>query len=61
MCTLTPSSKPSSSELLARQVMDALGELGVTRDVARVVDHDVRPGIELDMGDGDAWPACASG
>jgi multimeric flavodoxin WrbA len=23
----------------------------------RVVDYDVKPGVELDMGDGDAWPA----
>lgn len=23
----------------------------------RVVDHDVKPGVESDMGDGDAWPA----
>ena len=23
----------------------------------RVVDRDVRPGVELDMGDGDEWPA----
>jgi hypothetical protein len=22
----------------------------------RVVDHDVKPGVQLDMGDGDAWP-----
>ena len=29
----------------------------VEHEVVRVVDHDVRPGVELDMGDGDAWPA----
>ena len=23
----------------------------------RLVDHDVKPGVESDMGDGDAWPA----
>jgi multimeric flavodoxin WrbA len=22
----------------------------------RVVDHDIKPGVQLDMGDGDAWP-----
>ncbi len=57
VCTLTPSPKPSSSELLARQVIDALREHGVSGDVVRVVDHDVRPGVELDMGNGDEWPA----
>jgi multimeric flavodoxin WrbA len=55
--TLTPSPAPSSSELLGRQVLAALGEHGVTGTVIRLVDHDVRPGVEIDMGDGDAWPA----
>lgn len=26
-------------------------------EVVRVADHDVRPGIGVDMDDGDAWPA----
>lgn len=56
VCTLSPSPAPSSSQLLAEQVMEALSEHGVTGSVIRVVDHDVRPGVELDMGDGDAWP-----
>lgn len=55
--TLTPSPAPSSSELLGRQVLAALEEHGVTGDVVRLVDHDVRPGVQTDMGDGDAWPA----
>lgn len=56
VCTLTPSPEPSSSHLLAQQVMDALGEHGVTGSVVRVVDHDVKPGVQVDMGEGDAWP-----
>ncbi|WP_258725252.1 flavodoxin family protein [Cellulomonas sp. NS3] len=55
--TLTPSPAPSSSELLGRQVLDALGEHGVTGTVIRLVDHDIKPGVEKDMGEGDAWPA----
>lgn len=55
--TLTPSPTPSSSELLGRQVLAALGEHRVTGEVVRVVDHDVRPGVQKDMGEGDAWPA----
>ncbi len=31
-------------------------ERGVTGELVRVVDHDVKPGVEADMGDGDAWP-----
>ncbi|RJK94878.1 flavodoxin family protein [Vallicoccus soli] len=57
-CTLTPSPDASSSVLIAQQVLEALGEHGVTYgEVVRVVDHDVKPGVEADMGDGDAWPA----
>lgn len=36
--------------------MAALGEHGVTGQVIRVADHDVRSGIRTDMGEGDAWP-----
>lgn len=57
VCSLKPSPAPSSSELMARQVLEELGKHGVTGDVVRVVDHDVRPGVEIDMGEGDAWPA----
>jgi multimeric flavodoxin WrbA len=57
VCTLKPSPAPSSSEKLAHQLLDALGEHGVTGELVRVVDHDVKPGVEVDMGDGDAWPA----
>ncbi|GIG41779.1 flavodoxin family protein [Cellulomonas phragmiteti] len=55
--TLTPSPARSSSELLARQVLDALAEHDVTGELVRLVDHDVRPGVQADMGEGDAWPA----
>ncbi|TKJ20524.1 NAD(P)H-dependent oxidoreductase [Blastococcus sp. CCUG 61487] len=57
VCSLKPSPAPSSSELMARQVLEELGKHGVTGDVVRVVDHDVKPGVEIDMGEGDAWPA----
>lgn len=57
VCTLTPSPAASSSDLLARQVLAALGDHGVTGTHVRIVDHDVKPGVETDMGEGDAWPA----
>lgn len=56
-CTLKPSPASSSSDLMARQFLDALGEHGVPGTLIRVVDHDVRPGVEAAMGDGDQWPA----
>jgi multimeric flavodoxin WrbA len=55
--SLKPSPAPSSSDKLAREVLAELERHGVSGDVVRVVDHDVRPGVETDMGDGDAWPA----
>ncbi|MEC4574607.1 flavodoxin family protein [Streptomyces virginiae] len=56
VCTLSPSPKRSSSQLLAEQTMAALADHGVTGKVIRIADHDVKPGVEVDMGDGDAWP-----
>lgn len=56
VCTLSPSPKPSSSQLLAEQTMAALADHGVTGKVIRIADHDVKPGVGVDMGDGDAWP-----
>src|SRR5690606_17459458 len=46
----------SSSELMAFQLLDALKQHDVSGTTVRVVDHDVKPGVEADMGDGDAWP-----
>src|SRR5919112_559557 len=56
VCSLKASPAPSSSDLIARQVLEELARHGVTGDVVRVVDHDVKPGVEVDMGEGDAWP-----
>ncbi|MGW5720935.1 flavodoxin family protein [Amycolatopsis sp. NPDC003865] len=55
-CTLKPSPAKSSSDLIARQLLDLFAERGATGEVIRVVDHDVRPGVEADMGAGDEWP-----
>ncbi|MFB7402903.1 flavodoxin family protein [Streptomyces rubiginosohelvolus] len=57
VCTLNASPAPSSSQRLAEQVMAQFARHDVRGEVVRVADHDVRPGIEVDMGDGDAWPA----
>ncbi|HEY1531127.1 MAG TPA: NAD(P)H-dependent oxidoreductase [Galbitalea sp.] len=56
VCTLKPSPTESSSELLASQLLAELDKLGVTGSSVRVVDFDVRPGVETDMGGGDEWP-----
>ncbi|MGW6586894.1 flavodoxin family protein [Streptomyces globisporus] len=57
VCTLNASPAPSSSQRLAEQVMAQFARHDVPGEIVRVADHDVRPGIGVDMGDGDAWPA----
>lgn len=56
ICTLTPSPTPSSSELMARHVLEQLEKHGVRTSSTRVVDHNVKPGVQIDMGPGDEWP-----
>lgn len=55
-CTLKPSPAASSSDLMAEQYLDALAQHDITGTLVRVVDHEVSPGVETDMGDGDQWP-----
>lgn len=55
-CTLKPSPAESSTEVLGRQVLAALGEHAVSGDSIRAVDYDIRPGVQTDMGAGDEWP-----
>ena len=57
VCSLKPSPAESSSDLIARQVLDELAGHDVSGEVIRLVDHDIKPGVEKDMGAGDAWPA----
>lgn len=56
VCTLTPSPSSSSSELLAEQTLAALSEHGVETSLFRAVDHNIAPGVKIDMGKGDEWP-----
>lgn len=55
-CTLKPSPAESSSDLLGEQILTALRAHGVTGELVRAVDHAISPGVEADMGEGDAWP-----
>jgi multimeric flavodoxin WrbA len=55
-CTLKKSPTESSTTLIAREFLDALGAHGASGELVRVVDHDVRFGVTTDEGDGDAWP-----
>jgi len=55
-CTLKPSPSESSTGVLLDLVLTELAKHGVEGEQVRVVDHDVRPGVDADMGDGDEWP-----
>lgn len=56
-CSLKPSPAPSSSELLLNQVLAELSSHGVSGSMERLVDHDIKPGVSSDEGEGDHWPA----
>ena len=43
--------------MLAHQVAEELATHEVHSEILRIVDHDVKPGVQKDMGQGDAWPA----
>lgn len=55
-CSLTPSPDASSSELLASQILDEMAQHNVESKIVRIVDHDIKPGVQIDMGNGDEWP-----
>ena len=54
-CTLK-SEGDSSTEKLLRELIDALAKFGVTGDIVRAVDYNIRPGVSADEGEGDDWP-----
>ena len=56
-CTLKASPAPSSTDRMIGVLADALAAHHIETDTIRVVDHDVRPGVESDEGLGDGWPA----
>jgi hypothetical protein len=63
-CTLKATPQPSNTDALLSVVADALRRDEIEVEVVRVVDHDVKPGVTNDEGDGDEGPrssnACAT-
>ena len=55
-CTLKPSPAPSSTGLMLDHLAERFRSCDVTVDHVRVADHEVRPGVTADEGDGDEWP-----
>lgn len=56
ICTLKPSPAESSTEKLVKQVLQELNQYNVEGTIIRVVDYDIKPGVMIDMKDGDEWP-----
>jgi len=58
-CSLKSASgkEKSSTDVLLRQLLDALKEHGASGAVVRAVDHNIKPGVKSDEGEGDDWPA----
>ncbi|MCV7029607.1 flavodoxin family protein [Mycobacterium sherrisii] len=56
VCSLKRSPTPSSSELLAEQVLEQMRNAGARCESIRCVDYAIKPGVAADMGPGDQWP-----
>ena len=57
-CTLKPGGgEPSSTDKMIGLIAGELRKHGVdVRDTIRIADHDIKPGVTSDEGEGDAWP-----
>ncbi|MGE0701457.1 MAG: flavodoxin family protein [Hyphomicrobiaceae bacterium] len=55
-CTLKRGDAASSTDKLIGELLAELGRHGVTGETVRVVDHDIKPGVTSDEGEGDEWP-----
>lgn len=51
------SGETSSTQKMLRLVLDEMGRLGVEGEIVRLTDHDIKPGVTSDEGEGDEWPA----
>lgn len=56
-CTLKSGPQKSSTQKLLDQMLRALAKHHVSGSSERAVDHDIKPGVSADEGEGDAWPA----
>lgn len=56
VCTLKRSPEESSADKLAHDLAMEFEKQGVAMEFVRLVDHVIKPGVELDMKNGDEWP-----
>lgn len=56
--SLKPSGgEPSSTDRMLGLIAGRMKKDGVETEIVRLVDHDIKPGVTSDEGEGDAWPA----
>lgn len=56
-CSLkTTDKEPSSTDRMLSDLLAALERHDVAGEVVRAVDHNIKPGVLSDEGDGDEWP-----
>jgi multimeric flavodoxin WrbA len=57
-CSLKSSAdkEKSSTDKILADLLSALKSRGVTGEIVRALDHDIKPGVLSDMGKGDEWP-----
>ena len=57
-CSLKASddSETSSTDKMLSHLLAELAKHDASGEVVRVLDHDVKPGVLSDMGEGDGWP-----
>ncbi len=56
VCTLKRSPEKSSADKLAHDLAREFDEQGVETEFIRLVDHVIKPGVKIDMQNGDEWP-----
>lgn len=52
----TSASGASSTQSMLHLVLEQLARHGVAGEVVRLADHDIKPGVTSNEGEGDAWP-----
>jgi len=56
-CTLKPSPDFTNTGAMIDKAISQFQDQGVDIEVIRLVDYDIKPGTESDMGKGDEWPS----
>lgn len=57
ICTLKPGNEESSSQKLAEQLAEEMKVHNVETEFIRAVNYTIIPGVEVDLGPDDDWPA----